>query len=218
MSGISVLLADDHALVRSGICLVLRTLEGVQAIAEAEDGQRALELVEALRPDVAMLDISMPKLNGIEAAARIRDRFPHTRVVILSMHAGEAYVAQAFRAGASGYLLKDATPVELELALRAVARGETYISPRVSGAVIEKYLRSSEPAAGPLDLITPRQREILQLIAEGRSTKQIAAQLGVSVKTVDTHRALLMERLGIYDVAGLVRFAVRVGLVQADQK
>ena len=217
MSVIRVLLADDHELVRSGIRLVLQTLDGVQVVAEARDGKGALELVEALRPDIALLDISMPGLNGIETAARIRSRFPETRVVILSMHAGEEYVSQALRAGASGYLLKDATPMELDLALRAVALGETYLSPRISGAVVEKYLRSAELATGPLDVLTPRQREILRLIAEGHSTKQMAAQLDVSIKTVETHRALLMDRLGIHDIAGLVRFAVRVGIVQGDR-
>lgn len=217
MSGIRVLLADDHALVRSGIRMILETLDGVQVVADAQDGRSAIELVETLRPDVALLDISMPNLNGIETAARIRGRFPQTRVMILSMHAGEEYVSQALRAGASGYLLKDATPTELEFALRAVVRGETYLSPRVSGAVVEKYLRSAEPEAGPLDAITPRQREILQLIAEGGTTKQIAARLNVSIKTIETHRALLMERLGIHDIAGLVRFAVRTGIVRGDR-
>ena len=217
MSRIRVLLADDHTLVRSGIRMVLQTFDGVQVVADAQDGRTALALIEKLRPDIALLDISMPDLNGIETAARIRSRFLQTRVVILSMHAGEEYVSQALRAGASGYLLKDATPAEFEFALRAVARGETYLSPRVSGAVVEKYLRSGEPAVGPLEALTPRQREILQLIAEGRATKQIAAQLGVSIKTVETHRALLMERLGIHNIAGLVRFAVRTGIVQGDR-
>ena len=217
MSVIRVLLADDHELVRSGIRLILHTLDGVQVVADARDGHGAIELVEALRPDIALLDISMPGLNGIETTALIRCRFPQTRVVILSMHAGEEYVSQALRAGASGYLLKDATPMELDLALRSVARGETYLSPRVSGAVVEKYLRCAETATGPLDAITPRQREILRLIAEGQSTKQMAAQLEVSIKTVETHRALLMDRLGIHDIAGLVRFAVRVGMVQGDR-
>jgi DNA-binding NarL/FixJ family response regulator len=217
VSVIRVLLADDHELVRSGIRLILQTLDGVQVIADARDGHGAIELVEALRPDIALLDISMPGLNGIETAVRIRSRFPETRVVILSMHAGEEYVSQALRAGATGYLLKDATPMELDLALRAVARGEIYLSPRISGVVVEKYLRAAELATGPLDAITPRQREILRLIAEGHSTKQMAAQLGLSIKTVETHRALLMERLGIHDIAGLVRFAVRVGIVHEDR-
>lgn len=217
MSGIRVLLADDHALVRSGIRMILETLDGVQIVGETADGRDALALVESLRPDVALLDISMRDLNGIDTTAWIRSRVPETRVMILSMHTGEDYVSQSLRAGASGYLLKDATPAELEFALRAVARGETYLSPRVSGAVVEKYLQSADRAAGPLEALSARQREILRLIAEGRSTKQMAAQLGVSVKTVETHRALLMERLGIHDVAGLVRLAVRAGIVPADR-
>lgn len=217
MRAVRVLLADDHALVRSGIRLILQSLDGVQVVAEAENGQQALQLIEDLRPDVALMDISMPGCNGIDTAAQIMARFPEIRVMILSMHAGEEYVSQALRSGVSGYLLKDSTPMELDLALKAVTRGETYLSPRVSGVVVEKYVRA-EGAAGPspLDLLTPRQREILRFIAEGRSTKQIAAQLGVSIKTVETHRALLMERLGIHELAGLVRFAVRTGLVPAD--
>jgi DNA-binding NarL/FixJ family response regulator len=217
MSTIRVLLADDHGLVRSGIRLLLETLDGVQVVAETEDGQHALELIETLRPDVALIDISMPGLNGIETAAQIKARFSQTRVVILSMHAREEYVSQALRHGASGYLLKDSTPMELNLALRAATRGETYLSPRVSEVMVEKYVRSAGAGQNPLDLLTPRQREILRLIAEGRSTKQIAALLDVSIKTVDTHRALLMERLGIHELAGLVRFAVRSGLVSGER-
>ena len=217
MSGIRVLLADDHALVRSGIRLVLQTLDGVQVVADTQDGRSALDLIDKLQPDVAVLDISMPDMNGIETATLIRSRFPQTRVVILSMHAGEEYVSQALRAGASGYVLKDAAPTELEFALRAVVRGETYLSPRISGAVVERSLRSANVATGPLEALTPRQREILRLIAEGHSTKQMAAELGVSVKTVETHRALLMQRLGIHELAGLVRFAVRVGVVSGDR-
>jgi DNA-binding NarL/FixJ family response regulator len=216
VNAIRVLLADDHALVRSGIRLVLQSLEGIEVVGEAEDGRRTVELVESLRPDVVLLDISMPELNGLETAVRIGGRFPQTRVVMLSMHAAVEYVVQAFRSGASGYLLKDATPQELEFALRAVARRETYITPRVSSVVIESFLKSADRPASPLDSITSRQREILQLIGEGRSTKQIAARLDVSIKTVENHRAQLMERLGLSDLAGLVRFAVRNGLVRED--
>ncbi len=215
MSVIRVLLADDHALVRSGIRLVLETIDGVQVIGEARDGYSVIEHTETLHPDVVMLDISMPNMNGIEATLRIRKDFPQTRVLILSMHSGEDYVLQALRAGASGYLLKDATPNELEAALRAIVRGEIYLCTRVSGVVVENYLRSSK-YSGPLDILTPRQREILQLIVEGNSTKDISEQLGVSIKTVETHRTLMMERIDIYDIPGLVRFALRTGLIKDD--
>lgn len=217
MKPIRAVLADDHALVRSGIRALLRTLEGIEIVGEAENGLQLLECVVAQRPDLVLTDISMPGLNGIEAMARIRTEFPDTRVLILSMHAEEDYVAQALRNGASGYLLKDATPVELDLAIKAVMRGETFLSPRVSSVVVRGFAGSAHASHGPLDLLTPRQREILRLIAEGRSTKEIAGELAVSVKTVETHRAMLMERLGIRDVAGLVRLAIRVGLVAPDR-
>jgi len=216
VSEIRVLLADDHALVRSGIRLVLQSLPGIDVVAEVQGGREALKLVESMRPDIALLDISMPGLNGIETAGLIKAHFPSTRCVILSVHNSEAYVSQALRAGAVGYLLKDSTPAELELALMAVARGETYLSTRVSGTMIGLFLQSSDLAASPLTMLTSRQRQILQLIAEGASTKEIAGQLGVSIKTVETHRASMMARLDIHDFAGLVRFAVRHGLVQVD--
>jgi len=216
MSVIRVLLADDHALVRSGIRLVLETIDGVEVIGEARDGYSVIEHMQELNPDVVMLDISMPGMNGIEATSRIRKDFPQTRVLILSMHAGEDYVLQALRAGASGYLLKDAAPGELEAALLAIVRGEIYLCTRVSGIVVENYLQTSKYSA-PLDVLTPRQREILQLIVEGNSTKDISVRLGVSIKTVETHRSLLMERIGIYDIPGLVRFALRTGLIQDDE-
>jgi len=215
MSVIRVLLADDHALVRSGIRLVLETIDGVQVIGEARDGYNVIYHTEMLHPDVVMIDISMPDMNGIEATLRIRKGFPQTRVLILSMHSGEDYVLQALRAGASGYLLKDATPSELEAALLAIMKGEIYLCPRVAGVVVENYLRSSK-YTGPLDVLTPRQREILQLIVEGNSTKEISERLGVSIKTVETHRTLLMERIDIYDIPGLVRFALRTGLIKDD--
>ncbi|UCF66163.1 MAG: response regulator transcription factor [Acidobacteriota bacterium] len=209
-----VLLADDHHLVRAGIRVLLEKIGSVQIVAEAGDGREALELIDRHRPDVALLDITMPGLNGLEVAARTAKTCEKTRIIILSMHADEGYVAQALRAGVAGYLLKDAVATELGLALTAVARGETYLSPAISSKVVEGFLRAGEEKADPLSVLTARQREILQLIAEGRSTKQIAADLDVSVKTVETHRAQLMERLDIHDVAGLVRFAVRTGLVE----
>jgi len=213
MKPIRILLADDHTLVRAGIRSLLQNLADVQVVAEAGDGRAALSLIEMHRPDVAMVDIAMPKLNGLEVAARVTEDFPYVRVVILSMHASEEYVLRALRAGAAGYVLKDADTAELEFAVAAVTRGETYLSPAVSKYVTEYVRRVGEEQSSSLERLTPRQREVLQLIAEGHTTQGIAQTLGVSAKTVETHRANLMERLGIHDVAGLVRYAVRVGLV-----
>jgi len=209
-------LADDHHLVRAGLRALLEAQAGVDVVGEAGDGREALDLIERLRPDVALLDITMPGLNGLEVAGRVDKVSPRTRAIILSMHAGEVYVAQALRVGVAGYLLKDAAAAELGLALEAVGRGETYLSPAISRTVVEGFLKASGPPSGPLDALTARQREILQLIAEGRSTKEIAATLDVSVKTVETHRAQIMERLDIRDVAGLVRFAIRSGLIDSE--
>ncbi len=217
MGEIRALLADDHALVRAGLRTLLDSIAGVTVVAEAGNGEEALQLAAELHPDLVVMDIAMPRLNGLDAAARIREALPGSRVLILSMHASDDYVRRALRSGASGYLLKDAAAVELELAVRAVMRGETYLSPRVSTQVVDQYVRGPGVGQGPVDSLTPRQREILQLIANGRSTKQIAHQLGLSVKTVETHRAQLMERLGLRDVASLVRLAIRAGLVAPDE-
>jgi DNA-binding NarL/FixJ family response regulator len=216
MKSIRVLLVDDHALVRAGIRALVQKLAGAEVVAEAEDGRQALSLVKDLRPDIVLMDISMPGLNGLEAAARVAKEYPCVKVIMLSAHSHEEYVCQALRAGASGYLLKDASTAELELALTAVARGETYLSPAVSKHVINDYMRRVSGEPGSLEMLTPRQREILQLVAEGRTTKEIAHTLHISVKTVETHRMQLMDRLGIHDVAGLVRFAIRVGLVEPE--
>jgi DNA-binding NarL/FixJ family response regulator len=217
MKPICVLLAEDHALVRAGFRALLENLHGIQVIAEAGDGREAMRLIETHRPDVVLMDITMPGLNGLEAAARVANEFPYVHVIILSMHANEEYVLQALRAGAAGYLLKDADPTELELAVTAVARGETYLSPPVSKHVIADYVRRVGDESSSLVQLTPRQREVLQLIAEGHTTKEIARMLGISVKTVGTHRAQLMERLDIHDIAGLVRYAIRVGLVSPEK-
>ncbi|MCX6033001.1 MAG: response regulator transcription factor [Chloroflexi bacterium] len=214
MSTIRVLLAEDHALVRAGFAALLRSLPGIEVVAEAGDGREALRLVETHRPAVVFMDIAMSGLNGLDATAQIVRDFPQARVVILSMHANEEYVLQALRVGAAGYLLKDAGLGELELAVRAVARGETYLSPAVSKHVIADYVRRTAGAPATAgDPLTPRQREVLQLIAEGRTVKEIAQILAVSEKTVETHRAQLMARLDIHDIAGLVRYALRAGLV-----
>jgi DNA-binding NarL/FixJ family response regulator len=217
MNPIRVLLADDHTLVRVGIRGLLEKMAGIQVVAETGDGREALRLIEARRPDVVLMDITMPGLNGLEAAARVAKDFPNVRVIMLSVHANEEYVWQALRGGAAGYLVKAASPTELELAVTAVARGEMYLSPGVSKRVVQDYIRRVAGEAGTLDLLTPRQREILQMIAEGHTTKEVAARLNVSVKTVETHRAQLMERLDIHGVAGLVRYAIRVGLVSPDK-
>lgn len=217
MDRIRVVIADDHALLRAGIRALLENLGDVEIVAEAGDGREALALVAAHRPDVILSDISMPVLNGLEVAERVGRDFPDVKVIILSMHSSEEYVCQALRAGASGYLLKDADTAELKLAIQAVARGETYLSPAVSKHVIAEYVRRTGDHAGVSDLLTPRQREILRLIAIGQSTKMIARTLGISVKTVETHRAQLMERLDIHDVPGLVRYAIRSGLIKSDE-
>jgi DNA-binding NarL/FixJ family response regulator len=209
-----VLLADDHTLVRAGIRSLLEAMDNVEVVAESGDGREALELIGKHRPDVALLDIGMPGLSGLEVAKRAADESPRTKVVILSMHADATYVTQALRAGVAGYLLKGAAVSELPLAFQAVMRGETYLTPKVSRSVVEGFLRDTEPV--PVEGLTARQREILQLIAEGHSTKEIARILEVSVKTVETHRTRLMDRLDIHDVPGLVRFAIRAGLVAPE--
>jgi DNA-binding NarL/FixJ family response regulator len=211
-----LLLADDHVLVRAGIRSLLGTLPGVEVVAEARDGHETLGLVESLHPDIVLMDIAMPGLNGLEATERITRDYPKTKVVILSMHVSEEYGARALRAGAAGYLPKDADVRELELAIAAVARGETYLSPAVSTHVVADYRRRLAEAPDALARLSPRQREVLQLLAEGASTKEVAFRLKLSIKTVETHRAQIMDRLDIHDLAGLVRFAVRTGLVASD--
>ena len=209
---IRVLLADDHKLVRAGFRAMLDSLGGIEIVGETGDGREALELIRAQNPDVALLDITMPGLTGIEVAMRVAAEAPSVRVIILSMHTSEDYIARAVRAGVSGYLLKNADPVELELALRAAMNREMYLSPSVSKQLVQDYTRRLGRDDEPL---TARQREVLQLIAEGKSTKEIAVILELSVKTVETHRKEIMERLGIFDVPGLVRYAIRVGIIKA---
>lgn len=216
MANLRVLLADDHALVRAGMRSLLRDIAGVEVVGEAADGAEALALAAREKPDAVLLDIAMKGMGGLEAAARFREQHPGVKVIILSMHASEEYVLQALRAGAAAYLIKDSATAELELALKSVMRGETYLSPAISRQVVEGYVQRMG-AGAPVDPLTPRQREVLKGIAEGRSTKRIAADLGLSVKTVETHRAQVMERLGIRDVAGLVRYAMRTGLVPPER-
>lgn len=211
-----IFLVDDHALVRAGIRTLLESLDGVEIVGEAGDGYEALKLISERKPDLVFLDVSMPGLNGLEVTARLAKEVPRTRVIILSMHADAEFIQRSFRAGAAGYLLKNANRTELELAVRAVARGEAWLSPAVSKKVIASYRSSAARSEDPAELLTSRQREILQLIAEGLSSKEIAQRLDLSVKTVDTHRGQLMERLGIHGVAGLVRYAIRLGIVGSE--
>jgi DNA-binding NarL/FixJ family response regulator len=218
-------LADDHNLVRAGLRALLERLPDVEVVGEASNGREALALIMKAKPDVALLDIGMPELNGLDAAARIAREAPRTRLVMVSMYATEAFVAQAVQLGVAGYVLKESCADELPVLLRAVMNGQTYLSPGVSqtlvGALKSRLDRGdgdAKPAApAPENQLTLRQREVLQLVAEGKSTKEIASALNLSVKTVETHRAQIMERLGIRDVPGLVRYAIRLGLVSADQ-
>jgi DNA-binding NarL/FixJ family response regulator len=213
---IRVLLVDDHSLVRAGIRSLLEKIPDVKVVGEAANGRQALELVISTLPDLVLMDIAMADLGGLEALPRILKIVPRTRVVILSAHSNEEYVIRALRSGASGYMLKDAATTELELVIRAVTLGHTYLSPSISRTVIDSYLQRVGGEMGPLEDLTARQREILQLIAEGKNTKEIAATLGISVKTVEAHRLQLMARLNIHDVPGLVRYAIRSGLVSSE--
>jgi DNA-binding NarL/FixJ family response regulator len=213
---IRVVLADDHVLIRAGLRALLHSLPNIEVIGEASDGHEAIDVIAKHQPDVVIMDIGMPGLNGVDSARRIVKQVPGTRVIILSMHANEEYVGRALEAGAMGYLLKGAEPAELELVLKAVMRGETYLSPSISKHLVQDYLSHRKEKTHPLPDLTLRQREVLQLIAEGCSTKDIANKLKLSVKTVDTHRSELMHRLDIHDVAGLVRYAIRTGLVTTE--
>jgi DNA-binding NarL/FixJ family response regulator len=216
MAKIRVLLADDHKLVRAGIRALLQSVADVECVAEAADGREALRLVAAHHPHVALMDIMMPSLNGLDAAAQIVQAFPRTRVVILSMNVDEDSVLKAIRAGAAGYLVKTADPAELELAVRAVARGERFLSSAVSEHVLAACLNRVDKEQTSIDRLTLRQREVLQLIAEGHTTKEIAHKLDIGARTAEAYRAELMKALEIHDVASLTRYAIRAGLVSLD--
>ena len=213
---IRVLLADDHNLVRAGLRALLDRVPGVTIVAEASDGLEALAAVESEGPDVVLADIGMPGLNGFNLTARIAARWPDVRVIIVSVHHTDAYITEALRAGASGYLLKDTSVAELELAITSVVSGGKYLSPTVSRQMVDAHViqdASPTPATDTRGL-TLRQREVLQLIAEGHGTKEVARKLSISAKTVATHRAEVMQRLNIHEVAGLVRYAIQAGIAQ----
>jgi len=217
LAGIRILLVDDHALVRAGIRALLERLADVTVMAEAKDGREAFRLISEQAPDLVLMDIAMPGLNGLEATARITKEFPTVRVIALSMYANGEYVHAAIKAGAFGYLVKSGAAVELEQAIKAVSRGDSYFSPLVSARVVKDKNGHLSVDRALIECLTPRQREILQLIAERHSTKEMAQVLDISAKTVETHRAQMMERLGIYDVPGLVRFAIRAGLASLEE-
>jgi two-component system response regulator NreC len=207
---IRILLADDHALVRHGFRMILAAQPDMEIAGEAGNGRDAVELAQKLKPDVVVMDVAMPELNGIEATRRIIELAPRARVLALSMHKDAVYVREILRAGARGYLLKDSADADLIAAVRAVAKGEGYLSPGVSDAVLSDYRRH---VTDPLDLLTSREREVLQLIAEGKTNKEIATSLTLSVYTVEAHRGRLMEKLNLHSTGELVRFAVRSGLI-----
>jgi DNA-binding NarL/FixJ family response regulator len=211
-----IMLADDHQLVRAGFRALLKEMPAVEVVAEAGDGREALDLFKKHLPDVVLIDISMPKLNGLEAIARMTREFPNAKVIVLSMYANQEYVVQAMQAGARGYLIKEDAVSELKAAIKAVTDGELYFSPHISKHLTPGDLEKVGVRYDPLAKLTTRQREILQLIAEGNNTKEIAFLLRVSVKTVEAHRTQVMHRLGINDIPSLVRQAMRSGLVPGE--
>jgi DNA-binding NarL/FixJ family response regulator len=219
MNKISVLLVDDHTIVRKGLRSLLDAEADIQVIGEAEDGREAVEKVGRLRPQVVVMDITMPGLNGLEATRQIKERFPQVQVVVLTMHTAEEYIFQILRAGTSGYVVKRAAPSELISAVRAAYRGESFLSPSVSRTVIQEYLRQAGALAGEnsYETLTPREREVLQLLAEGHSNRRIAELLCLSVKTVQSHRANLMRKLDIHSTAELTQYAIRKGVIGPQQ-
>ena len=218
MNKIRVLLAEDHTIVRKGLCSLLDSAAGIEVIGEAQDGREAVEKVQLSLPDVVLMDISMPFLSGLEATRQIKKRVPDAQVLILTMHATEEYIFQMLRAGASGYVVKQAAPAELVSAIQAVHRGESFLSPSISKKVIEEYIRQANETLEKdrYDKLTDREREVLQLIAEGHSNRETAELLHISVKTVETHRAHLMDKLDIHSTAELTQYAIRKGVISPD--
>jgi len=210
-----VLLADDHTLIRAGLRMVVEAQPDFTVVGEAEDGRSAVELAAKLKPDVVVMDIGMPNLNGIEAARQIRDESPDTQVVMLSMHSDEGYVLRALKAGAKGYLLKDSAEADLARAIRAAVAGKAFFSPAVGKVLLEDYMRKLQRtgAEDSYELLSAREREILQLVAEGKSSKEIANLLNLSVYTVETHRAKVMQKLNLRGIPELILYAVRKGII-----
>jgi two-component system, NarL family, response regulator NreC len=206
---IKILLADDHNIVRQGLKLILSSQPDLQVVGEAANGREVVELAQNLRPDIVLLDVAMPELNGIEATRRMMEANPRLRILVLSMHKEAVYVREILKAGARGYLLKDVIDTELLNAVRSVARGDGYISPAVSSALLSDYRQN---VTDPVDLLTKREREVLQLIAEGKTNKEVASRLNLSVYTVDSHRGKIMEKLNLHSTGELVRFAIKHGL------
>ena len=207
---IRILLADDHAVVRQGFKLIINQEPDMEVVGEASDGEATVRLTQQLRPQLVILDIAMPGVNGVEATRRIAESCPEAKVLILSMHKDAVYVREALRAGAKGYLLKESIDTDFLRAIRAVAQGDGFLSPEVSGTVLEEY----QQVADPFDQLTAREREVLQMLAEGKVAKEIASALDISVYTVDAHRGRIMKKLGLHSSTEIVRFAMRKGLVQ----
>jgi two-component system response regulator NreC len=206
-----ILLADDHVIFRDGLRSLLES-KGLRVVGEASNGREALGLAQTCHPDVAVLDIGMPELNGLDTTRALVKQSPTVKVIVLTMHVDDAYVLQALKDGVKGYVLKTQASSDLLEAIRAVMGGGTYLSPGISGTVVEAVVSGTEAAVDPL---TPREREVLQLVSEGRTTKEVASVLGISVKTAETHRTRLMRKIGVHETAGLVRYAIRRGLIRA---
>ena len=218
MKNIKVVIADDHTILRQGIKSLLDIQEGIEVMGEAKDGREAIKTIEELLPDVILMDIAMPGLNGLEATRRIKKKFPKVKVVVLTMHANEEYIFQILNAGADGYLVKETAFQDLISAINAVHKGEAFMSPSISKKVMTDYIQRAqgEEKVG-FDTLTTREREILQLVAEGNSNKKIAEALFISPKTVETHRAHIMDKLNIHDRAGLIKYAIRKGMINLDK-
>lgn len=219
MKPITVLLAEDHTIVRKGLRTLLSHVENIEIIGEAENGREAVKLVSRFRPDVVVMDISMPMLNGLEATIQIKKTHPRTKVLILTMHTNEEYIFEIIKAGASGYIVKKAAPEELIMAIQSVTKGDKFFSPSISAIIVEKLMEKKEMVGreAPHHSLTPREREVLQLIAEGHTSRRISEILSISMKTVDVHRSHIMQKLDLHKAAGLVEYAIQHGIINIDK-